>query len=213
MSDDARAHPAMQQRGHMGLFRAIPSSQIEKAGKGQSRHPTVRIPSNVPYIVDNLWEWLRPESMPSRRHAIYASPTAELALANASAPLINGEHYIACRVIVDPDHVHIAQLTVRDAREHPDIRAVARWVSGHGQTFVALDPVQKQQIAQLFMPGLRRDELEDLRRASSLVGEVCHYIREVSTFWDTAATPTASSEGELFFELTDPSVTYRLEPV
>lgn len=197
----------------MELFRAIPSSQIEKAGMGLRRQPTVRIPSNVSYIVDNLWEWLRPESMPSRRHAIYASPTAELALANASAPLGNGEHYIACRVIVDPRHVRIAQLTVRDAREHPDIRAVARWVSSHGQAFVALDPVQKQQVAPMFMPGLGRDELEGLRDADSLVAEVCHYISEVSTFWGAAATPVASSEGELFFELTDPSVSYRLELV
>lgn len=197
----------------MDLFRAIPSSQIEKAGKGLRRQSTVRIPSNVPYVVDNLWEWLRPESMPSRRHAIYASPTAELALANASAPLGDGEHYIACRVVVDPGHIRIAQLSVRDAREHPDIRAVARWVSGQGQAFVALDTAQKQMMAPLFMPGLGRDELDDLRHADGLVAEVCHYIREISTFWGASATPVASSEGELFFELTDPSVTYRLEPV
>jgi len=197
----------------MELFRAIPSSQIEKARKGVSRHSTVRIPSNVPYIVDNLWEWLRPENMPSRRHAIYASPTAKLALANASAPLGDDEQYIACRVIVEPEHVRIAQLTVRDAREHKDIKAVARWVSGHGQAIVALEAFQKQQMAQLFMPGLGRDELESLRRTDSLVGQVCDYISQASTFWNTAAKLVPSSEGELFFEIADPSFTYRLEPV
>ncbi len=197
----------------MELFRAIPSSQIENAGKGLRRQSTVRIPSNVPYIVDNLWEWLRPENMPSRRHAIYASPTAELALANASAPLRDGELYIACRVVVDPGHVRIAQLPVRDAREHPDIRVVAKWVSGHGQALVALDPAQKQRMAPLFMPGLGRDEVEGLRDADSLVAEVCHCFKATSTFWGAATTPVASSEGELFFELTDPSVSYQLEPV
>jgi hypothetical protein len=197
----------------MDLFRAIPSSQIDKAGKGLRRRSTVRIPSNVPYVVDNLWEWLRPESMPSRRHAIYASPTAELALANASAPLGDGEHYIACRVVVDPGHIRIAQLSVRDAREHPDIRAIARWVSRQGQAFVALDSARKHRMAPLFMPGLGQDEVECLRDADSLVAEVCHYFKMASTFWGAETTSVASSEGELFFELTDPSVTYRLEPV
>lgn len=197
----------------MDLFRAIPSSQIDKAGKGLRRQSTVRIPSNVPYVVDNLWEWLRPENMPSRRHAIYASPTAELALANASASLGDGEHYIACRVVVDPGHIRIAQLSVRDAREHPDIRAVARWVSRQGQAFVALAPARKQRMAPLFMPGLGQDEVECLRDADSLVAEVCHYFKVASTFWGAETTSVASSEGELFFELTDPSVTYRLEPV
>ncbi|WP_435607961.1 hypothetical protein [Pseudomonas knackmussii] len=197
----------------MDLFRAIPFSQLDKAEKGQRRYSTVRIPNNVPYLVDNLWEWLRPQSMPSRRYAIYASPTPELALANASAPLGDGEHYIACRVIVDPEHLRIAQLSVSDAREHPDIRAVARWVGSHGQALTALELVEKQRVAPLFMPGLGREELEHLRLAHSLVAEICHYVQEVSTFWSAAAKPVASSEGELFFELTDSSITYRLEPV
>ncbi len=202
-----------KKREFMELFRAIPSSQIEKARKGMSRHLTVRIPSNVPYIVDNLWEWLRPADMPSRRHAIYASPTAQLALANASAPLADDDHYVACRVVVAPQHIRIAQLTVRDAREHSDIKVVSRWVSGQGQAIVALGASQKQQLAQLFMPGLGRDELEGLRQADSLVVQVCDYISKASTFWGSAATPVASFEGELFFELADSSVTYRLEPV
>lgn len=197
----------------MELFRAIPSGQVEKAGKGQRRHSTMRIPSNVPYMVDNLWEWLRPEDMPSRRHAIYASPSPELALANASAPLTAGESYVACRVIVAPEHIRVAQLPVRDAREHPDIRAVARWVGSRGQSLIELDLTKKQQVAPLFMPGLVRDEVELLRHTDSLAAEACHYTREVSTFWTTATTPITSSEGELFFELIDSSITYWLEPV
>lgn len=33
-----------------------------------------RIPLNVPYLVDNIWEWLRPDNMPKRRRSVYASP-------------------------------------------------------------------------------------------------------------------------------------------
>ncbi len=197
----------------MELFRAIPSSQVAKAAKGLSHHSTMRLPSNVPYVVDNLWEWLRPENMPSRRRAIYASPSPALALANASSPLASGEHYVACRVIVEPGLLRVAQLTVRDAREHPDIRAVTRWVSAHRQVFTERDLAGKQQLAPLFMPGLMREELESLRQADSLVAEACQYFEEVSTFWEATMSPVVSSEGELFFELINSSGLYSLEPV
>ncbi|MBM9536745.1 hypothetical protein [Desulfobulbus alkaliphilus] len=45
-----------------------------------SSKETMRPPGNVPYIVDNLWEWQRPLTFPCRRFSAYASPTPELAL-------------------------------------------------------------------------------------------------------------------------------------
>lgn len=131
----------------------------------------MRIPSNVPYVVDNLWEWLRPEDMPSRRHAIYASPTPELALANASAALAPGEIYVACRVIVAPAHIRVAQLAVRDAREHPDIRTVSRWVSSHRQSLIELGPINKQQ-ANPLLTAIRCKTPEEM----SLVNTLCKLI-------------------------------------
>jgi len=62
----------------MKLFRATSESRIDEAQKYR-RAGTIRIPSSVPYVVDNLWEWLRPVGMPSLRHAVYASPAPELA--------------------------------------------------------------------------------------------------------------------------------------
>jgi len=38
-----------------------------------------RPPVSVPNLVDNLWEWARPEHFPSRRFAIFASPSPESA--------------------------------------------------------------------------------------------------------------------------------------
>lgn len=162
----------------------------------------------MPYIVDNLWEWLRPEGRPSRRHAIYASPTAELALANASGPLSEGECYIACRVVVDTNQIQIAHLAVRDAREHPDIRLIGRWVSAHGEALTGLELAQKQQLAPLFMPGLRREELEILHQADSVVANLCEHVQQTSTFWPSAQAEIGSSEGELFFELQEHAVYY-----
>ncbi len=197
----------------MELYRAIPSSRLDVPSKGIARQSTIRVPSNVPYVVDNLWEWLRPEAMPSRRHAIYASPSAELALANASAPLADGDRYVACRVIVDPADIRIAQLLVRDAREHSDIRLISRWVGRHAQAIAQLELEKKQQLAPLFMPGLRADELEKLIFLDELVAEFCKYSSRCSTFWSEAASHSSSDEGELFFELISAEAFYYLEPM
>ncbi|UTH37665.1 hypothetical protein NLY39_05780 [Pseudomonas sp. KHPS1] len=197
----------------MELFRAIPFSQLAAAEKGLRRHATMRIPSNVPYVVDNLWESIRPKNMPSRRHAIYASPTPELALQNASAPLADGEEYVACRVVVEQQKIRIAQLQVTDARYHSDIRLISKWISQHGQELAELSLEQKQKLAPLFMPGLHRRELTELWNTHPLVAALCAYVGQHSSFWSSASDTPQSSDGELFFELIDDADTYRLEAI
>jgi hypothetical protein len=196
----------------MELFRAIPSSQL-KAAESLRRHSTMRIPSNVPYVVDNLWEALRPKNMPSRRHAIYASPTAELALQNASAPLAEGDEYVACKVVVEPRNVGIAQLQVTDARYHSDIRLISKWISQHAQELTRLSLDQKRELAPLFMPGLHRRELTELWGTHALVAALCVYVRQHSSFWSSASDTPQSSGGELFFELIGDNGFYRLEAI
>jgi len=198
---------------HMQLFRAVPSSRLAEAEKGFRRQSTIRVPSNVPYVVDNLWESLRPKNMPSRRHAIYASPTPELALQNASAPLPDGDEYVACRVVVESQRIRIAQLQVTDARYHSDIRLVSKWVSQHGQELAELSLDQKQILAPLFIPGLHRRELTELWTAHPLVAALCTYTRQHSSFWSSASDTPQPSDGELFFELVGATDTYRLETV
>lgn len=197
----------------MDLFRAIPSSQLVTAVNGIRRRSSMRIPSNVPYVVDNLWESLRPQNMPSRRHAIYASPTAELALQNASAPLPEGENYVVCKIIVDLQNIRIAQLQVTDARYHSDIRLISKWISQHGQELSELPLAQKQKIAPLFMPGLHRRELTELWKGHSLLAELCTYARQHSLFWPSASNKPKFSDGELFFELLGDTDSYRLEVI
>jgi hypothetical protein len=79
----------------MPLYRAVPRENFNPDVIGRA-HATRRVPSNVPFVVDNLWEYLRPEHLPSRRHAIYASPTPELALQNASVAGPLRDRYQAC---------------------------------------------------------------------------------------------------------------------
>jgi hypothetical protein len=115
-------------------------------------------------------------------------------------------------VVVDTNQIQIAHLAVRDAREHSDIRLVGRWVSAHGEAFAGLGLAQKQQLALLFMPGLRREELETLHHSDSLVADLCEYVRQVSTFWPSAQAEIGDSEGELFFELQEHAA-YYLDPL
>jgi len=197
----------------MELFRAIPSSQLAAAEKGFRRRSTMRIPNNVPYVVDNLWESLRPKNMPSRRYAIYASSTPELALQNASAPLPEDDEYVACKVVVDAQNIRIAQLQVTDARYHTDIRLISKWISRHGKELAELSLDNKQKIAPLFMPGLHRREMKELWNAHSLVAELCTYVRQHSSFWPSAFGTPEFSDGELFFELLSDTDIYRLEVI
>ncbi|MCV6291108.1 hypothetical protein OFL38_07475, partial [Pseudomonas aeruginosa] len=60
---------------------------------------------------------------------------------------------------------------------------------------------------------VHRNPHEDLLHKDSLVAELCCYMRQASTFWKAELKPVADSDGELFFELIDQLVTYRLEPV
>lgn len=103
-------------------------------------------------------------------------------------------------MVVDPNQIQVAHLTVSDAREHPDIRLIGRWVSAHGQAFADLALAQKQLLAPLFMPGLCREELEILHHADSLIADICEYARQASTFWTSAQAEIGGSDGELFFE-------------
>ncbi|VVP71079.1 hypothetical protein PS918_01124 [Pseudomonas fluorescens] len=194
------------------LFRAIPESKLAESSEGYRRQSTLRIPSNVPYVVDNLWEWLRPDSMPSRRHAVYASGTPELALENASAPLANGDCYVACRVVVGANEIRVAQLQVSDARNHEDIRMISRWLSRHSREFTEISLAERQVLALLFSPGLRQKELEELRQQSQLIQNLCAHVQEHSTLWPTASTAPNATSGELFFELLG-SALYRLAPL
>ena len=73
------------------LFRAENTDKF-RLDQEQERRNSVRLPVNVPYVVDNLWEHLRPGSMPSRRHSVYASPTPQQALASGTkGTLVVGE--------------------------------------------------------------------------------------------------------------------------
>ena len=99
------------------LYRALSSQRTSGEEKKHHRDDR-RTPQNVPYVVDNLWEWARPDGMPSRRGCAYASPTPELARENAG----NGPLDVFQLVDIAPDSI-LVQIPPSDAKRHSDIES------------------------------------------------------------------------------------------
>jgi hypothetical protein len=191
----------------MTIYRAVARgkfSEGEEVGRTEGR----RMPTNVPYLVDNLWEFTRPEKMPSRRHALYASMTPALALESAMAPAPEG--YVACRMAFrTPPTMY--QLPVSDAKHHADIRVLVRCVSKRLRDWAGAPVADKLALAPLFLPGITTAELAAAMTGSALLREVVDEASKLVTFWD-ADQATVAPGGELFFELVDGN-TFTLHPV
>jgi hypothetical protein len=196
----------------MKMFRAVPKDGFNPT-KVYTTPPTCRTPSNVPYLVDNVWEWLRPVTAPSRRFAAYASPTPELALANASAVGANPALYQVCEVVFCGGAPLVAHLSVTDARLHEDISRIVRFVAkGLGPEFSNMPIEVKAAHAALYLPAVAREELDTYFARDDLSIALAEDLRAISTFWsDTTNTPRPH-DGELFFTL-PPGVSYQLTPV
>lgn len=195
----------------MQFFRAIPTVDTD-IQTHHVRYGTRRLPSNIPYFVDNLWEWLRPAGCPSRRHAVYASPTPALALKNASAGYLQKEEYSVLELkFARTPLVH--QLSVPDAREHPDVVAFQKLLQKClGRNFAGRTLLEKMELAPLLLPGVTAEELEEAATHSEILRDILAQTKQVSTFWQRAGQIDIASTGELFFELDDDN-SYTLHPL
>ena len=162
--------------------------------------PTRRAPSNVPYLVDNLWEWRRPAHFPNRRHSVYASPSA--AQARESGVASQGAVF---RVEIDDPQAKIAQLSIKDAKHLDEISRLMKLLpSCLGPAWPTLPLAEKTALAPLLAPCLSAEEVESLFAHPSLLASR-DKIWEAIRFWDEAQLiprdgELAHPEGELFFE-------------
>jgi hypothetical protein len=161
------------------------------------RHEGARLPANVPYFVDNVWEFTRPDDKPSRRYAIYASPTAELALDGAAGVGQPQDDFVACRVEFSGTP-KMFQMSVPDARYHPDVRTLQRIAHTELTGLTTADTDARLALAPLFLPGLTRNELAGLMKGSAPLRAFVEKLAASVTVW--ADTPKAEA-GEFFFEL------------
>jgi hypothetical protein len=181
----------------MKLYRAVPILGFVDEQR-KVRHPGRRLPSNIPYLVDNLWEFTRPAAMPSRRHAVYASPTVEQALESASAVGVNRADYVVCELVFDKEPP-MMQLSVKDARWHKDIANIQRNVNSLIGPWVETDLANKNTLAALFLPGTSKDELMGAMEAQPRLKEILLEASQFVTLWKDEP----SSDGEFFFEVLD----------
>lgn len=179
------------------LYRAQARGTL-RAGAPIRRHPGRRLPSNVPFVVDNIWEYTRPEGMPSRRHSVYASPSAELALKSASQGEPDRAGYVVCRVelVGTPP---VMQIGVEDARDHPDVKAVLDAIlrTLRLDDWAAAPLPHKLALAPLFLPGVTRDELATAVACDALLASVVRAAAGKVTIW---TAPPCLARGEIFFE-------------
>lgn len=195
----------------MQLYRAVlragfQPDQIFKWRDGR------RLPGNLPYLVDNLWEFTRPAGMPSRRSAVFASPTAALAVEGACAGKFKPEDFLALEVVFSKPPTKLMQLSVKDARYHPDAGVLQRLVNRlldpeHGRWNGRSDE-SKVRLAPLFMPGTSAEALERACERDKELRAIVDEAAAAVTMWADAPDVMV---GEISFELGRED-TYTLRP-
>ena len=172
---------------------------------------TSRAPSNVPYLIDNLWEWLRPSGFPSRRTAAFASPTVALAAASANGLAADawGVEFLDGQTAVQITNGRKPE----DARYHEDIRRLTRLIVRDwlGTSWSGLPANNRGPEAILFLPCATKTEIGEAIAASKLLN--AEMVRENSTFWSDVTTFEGAESaphpsGEIFF-----GGAYRLVPL
>lgn len=182
----------------MSLFRC--EKKAAETELKREKKTTRRIPGNVPYVVDNLWEWTRPEGYPSRRFAVCGSPTPE-------APWELAKHKGQLYRIDPPEEALVVQLKgIEDAKFHPDCKNLKRTlISSLTKTGWTEEPLEgKQKIAPLWAPGLTKEEVEFLFSLEPLKG-IREEMWNAVTFWKDlrqldSVGDLEDTVGEIFFE-------------
>ena len=191
----------------MPLYRAVPANHPSASDEPQRPRDSVRIPSNMPYVVDNLWEHLRPNHLPSRRHAVYASPTPELAL-QCATPQERDVDLGVYEVVIDGP-ILMVQLQIEDARHHPDIATVLKTLQKVIPALLSASLHERQVASLLFMPGCSKSDWVHAVEQSPVAADFSASACSQSTFWSEVDTEPTDVAGELFFQL-GAGASYRL---
>jgi hypothetical protein len=181
------------------IYRAFTSEQKQMH---IDREEGRRVPGNVPYVVDNLWEWVRVKNCneyPSRRSAVFASPTPKEA--EATQP---GSSVWIYRVVL-PSEWKVAQLTgYADAKLHSDVRRLVSMVKGDlKREWFSRKLSERGDEAMLFCPCLDAEEIDSIIKKSKTLNE--NKLHDAVSFWRNLnffnpCTEILSTSGEIFFE-------------
>ena len=184
----------MRNTFYRGIAKEAYTKDIKKHFKTQ------RAPSNIPYFIDNIWEWLRPEHLPSRRYSVYASPKKELAEKYATS------NDLICSVELIGDSKAVQLKNFEDAKLHTDIRLLQKVVMNYlGQDWLE-DTIDIKSVAgRLFIPLLSKDEVDDILDTVKM-RDLKELLIDNSTFWSDVFVVDEEyqlTNGELFFHSND----------
>lgn len=164
---------------------------------------TSRAPGNVPYYVDNIWEWLRPDNAPSRRRAAFASPTPELAAAGAQGDVAD-----AWRVeLVDGQSAYqiIRGQNPHDAKYHADIARLKSLIIGDLRhcSWFDLPLSERRPELDLFVPCVSQVDVRAIVESSTrldleMLKAACTFWSDVEEFDPRQGPPHPT--GEIFFD-------------
>ena len=196
------------------IFRAVSANTDIK--HPQAYRYTMRPPGNVPYVVDNLWEWKRPDHYPNRRYSAFASPKKEKALTSAGENSIAYRvsllgNYKLCQLIGNKDFTNN-----EDSKFHPDcINLRKLLLSKLDQPWIDNDLHAKSDVGRLWIPCLRKEEVDTLFEKLDMLRKIRQEIFDSITYWDDVVLisqeePIPDKTGEIFFEAFDG---YRLSPI
>jgi hypothetical protein len=164
---------------------------------------TSRAPGNVPYYVDNIWEWLRPEGAPSRRRAAFASPTPELAAVGAQGDVADAWHV----ELIDgqPAYQIIRGAHPHDARYHADIARLKSLIIGElrRHSWFDLPLSDRKPELDLFAPCVLQADMREIietsiRLDAESLKAACTFWSDVEIFDPRQGPPHPT--GEVFFE-------------
>ena len=163
----------------------------------------MRPPRNVPYVVDNLWEWKRPHEYPSRRHSAFANP--QPALAQQEGPKGGSVYSVEFK-----GKFKLGQLIGwKNSMHHPDCEWLRRLLFDRfGQQWLQGRLADKEELGRLWIPCLTKDDMNELFGRVNLLRAMRNEVYDAITYWndvmlieDIGHIPDA--EGELFFETVD----------
>lgn len=164
---------------------------------------TTRPPGYVPYVVDNLWEWKRPENYPCRRFSVYASPQGSI------AEELGPEDGTIYRVELKGKYKLCQVQGYEDSRYHPDCKKLRRLLfKTFGQHWIGGKLKDKEEFGKLWIPCLTGDEMNHLFGSNEKLRKIRDGVYNAITYWNDVELiknnmPLPDPIGELFFEAKD----------
>ena len=188
----------------LNIYRAI-STKVEGSIE-KNYHETMRVPGNVPYVVDNLWEWKRPKEYACRRFSAYASPTPKLALKAAGG----GTAY----AVELKGSYKLCQLRgIEDSRYHFDCKKLKKRLltllkEETKKDWISLPLKEKKEIGNLWIPCLTKKDIEELFNNNKILNQIKNKIFDAIEYWNHVVLikddpSDIDSKGELFFQAND----------